>query len=91
MIYNQETKIALLEQNQKTIMEQFKTYSKENEEQHTKISETVLRMEEKLDYALDKKAGKWVEKAIIGFIIFILTGLGGYLGTIIYKLILSME
>ena len=63
------TKLALLEQANKTLMEKFDNYAKENEKQHANIMEslqdfhqatnnTLKSMEDKLDKALEKKADK---------------------------------
>ena len=56
-----QTRIALLEQNHKTIMEQFKNYSEENTRQHIEVKEMIMAIDDKLQLALDKKANKWVE------------------------------
>ena len=71
-----ETRIALLESNHETLME--------------KIESILIRFdkfEEKLDIALEKKAGKWVEGVIKWFGITIGTGILGYLGLLIVKAI----
>ena len=95
---NDQTRIALLEQNHITIMEQFKQSQLENKDEHQTIlksqtdfhretRETLDDMMRKLDIALEKKAGKWVEKVIWGTVIFFLSGLFSYLGVIVIKVI----
>ncbi len=80
------------------IMEQFTEQQKENVKQHEALlksqtdfheetKETLKYMMDKLDKALEKKAGKWVEKVIYGAAIFVITGLFSYLGTVIIKVI----
>ena len=54
------------------------------------IEKMVSSFDEKLDRALEKKANKWVEKFVAGFIIMILSGLFGYIGTLIYKTIIHI-
>lgn len=67
----------------------------QNTKDHNEIKETVVAFGEKLDKSLarmeDKFAGKWVEKAILGFIIIVLTGLCSYLGTLIYKAVIHLQ
>jgi hypothetical protein len=82
-----KTRIALLEQNHITIMEQFKQYNEENGSQHKSILEALEKLEIKLDTALEKKAGVWVEKVIWGTVIFFLTGFFGYMGSVVVKYI----
>lgn len=57
MEQSQETRIALLEQHNETIMEKIDA-----------IIEQLNHFEEKLDKALDKKADVWVEKALTWFL-----------------------
>ena len=54
---SQETKIAVLENNQKTMSKEI-----------TEIKDIVLKFDEKLDKALEKKANKWTESVIVWFI-----------------------
>ena len=70
----QENKITKLE-----TCYQFMTEKLEN------IEKMVVAFDAKLDKALEKKADKWVEKFLVGFVIFILTGLCSWIGTLIYK------
>lgn len=82
-----QTRIALLENNHQALMDLFKSYSEENTHQHQSILEALEKLETKLDNALEKKAGKWVEKVIWGTVIFFLSGLFSYLGMVVIKFI----
>ena len=62
---NNATKIAILETNITNIMEKLEEFQLDNKEQHTAIMEAVNKLESKLDYAIGKKADKWVEKILI--------------------------
>jgi hemerythrin len=44
-----QTRIALLEQNHKTIMDLFKSYAEENSKQHQEVKELIKEMATKLD------------------------------------------
>lgn len=61
----QEIEIALLKQNQQTIMEKLVEFQESNREQHEDIRALLKSMEDKLDRALEKKANKWVETGFI--------------------------
>ena len=62
-------------------------FMQENKEQHQMIMEAVSKLDSKLDKALETKAGKWVETFIVSAGAIIGTGLIGYLGTLLVKLI----
>lgn len=83
-------KLTTLEINQKNLMEQLENMNLANKEQHTLITKSLEKLETKLDRALETKAGVWVEKAIIGAIVFILTGLASYVGILIYNGIIHL-
>lgn len=55
------------------------------------IEKMVISFDAKLDKALEKKANKWVEKFIAGFIIILLSGFCTYLGTLIYKATIHLQ
>jgi adenylosuccinate synthase len=85
------TKIALLEQNQKTneqihqtMMEQFKQYNEENKEQHSELKTMIVEMRIGVKEAMEKKAGVWVEKA---FTWLLYTVAGIIVGTAMYLII----
>ena len=84
-------KIATLELNQKNIMEEIQRSNADNKEQHNEILAFIVRLDEKLDVALEKKANKWVERAIVGTVVFVLTGFASYLGVLIVQTMLHME
>ena len=58
MSKSDETRIALLEQSTITTMELFKSYAKENKEQHEELKELVADIGKKLDTTIEKKADK---------------------------------
>jgi len=72
----EKERIAILETNHKNIMEKIE-----------EILEKVDNLEKKLDCALDKKANIWVEKVLIWLGIIIGTGILGYIGSLIIKVI----
>jgi len=88
-----ETKerLLILEINQENLMNELKQLNIENKDQHKGIMDIVIRLEEKLDKALEKKANKWVEKAITGFVVLVLSGMASYIGMIIYKSIIYLN
>ena len=59
-----EVKLALLENNQKIIMEQFRQFDENNTKAHEQMLDIFTKLEEKIDKALEKKADVWVEKAV---------------------------
>jgi len=67
-----DTKIAILEENHKTIMEQFKTFNEENAKQHQAMLDGFQKLEDKIDEALSRKADVWVEKAVSWFIYLVM-------------------
>ena len=70
------TKVALLEQNHLNLMEKIE-----------EILERFDKLESKLDYALEKKAGIWVEGVIKWFGICVGSGILGYVGLQLIKVI----
>ncbi len=84
-------RLAVLEVNQDNMMEKLNEYQETNLSSHNSILEAVKSLESKLDSALSQKANKWVEKALIGFVIFVLTGLASYVGKLIYMSIIHLE
>lgn len=86
-----QTRIALLEQNHKTLMDLFKTYSEENAKQHENILQSLIAMQDKLDKALEKKADKWVEGILKWLGIFIGSGVLAYIGSLIIKAITHLQ
>ena len=80
-------RILVLEKNHEQFMKEFITYSEENSKQHTEIKELIEQMGQKLDTALEKKAGIWVEKVLIWFGSIVGIGVIGYLGSLIIKVI----
>lgn len=91
LVSDMKVKLALLEQSQNQIMDQFKNYHNENLEQHKSILEMVTNIESKLDKALERKANKWTEKFIVGFLVMFGTGVCGYIGSLIIKAILHLN
>ena len=83
-------RMIALEITQKNLMDQLIQFNNDNKEQHSQIFQVLKGLEDKLDLALEKKANKWVEKVIIGAIAFLLTGIFGYLGTLIIKTVLHL-
>jgi len=92
------TKIALLEQNQKTneqihltMMEQFKEYNNENKAQHQELKELIAEMRLDVKEALESKADKATVDRIQGFInwfgALVAVGVVSYIGTLFIKLI----
>ena len=57
----------------------------------SRIESMVVAFDTKLDKALEGKANKWVEKAVSGFVILLLTGFATYLGTLIYKATIHIQ
>jgi hypothetical protein len=86
-----DLKINTLEINQSNLMKQLETMNAENKADHKDIMDVIIRLEEKLDKALDRKANKWVEKAIISFVVLVLTGLSSYLGALIWQTIIHVN
>mgnify|MGYP001157809878 CR=1 FL=1 len=86
-----QTRIALLEQNHITLMEKLIEFQKDNKEQHENIIKNLNEMQIKLDKALLKKANKWVETYAIVFLVFIGTGLLGYLGSLLVKAVIHLQ
>ncbi|MCK9371291.1 hypothetical protein M0R04_15365 [Candidatus Dojkabacteria bacterium] len=70
------TRIAVLEANHKNLMDKLDD-----------ILDRFDKFEEKLDTALEKKAGKWVEGVIKWIGIIIGSGILGYIGGQLIKLI----
>jgi hypothetical protein len=64
-----KTQIAVLETKMEQITEQVKEGFSNNSKEHKEIIELF-------EIAMEKKAGKWTEKAIIGVVIFVLTAVG---------------
>ena len=74
---------AIIQSNEKSqlaIMESLSNF-------HVSNKEAMDAMNDKLDKALESKAGVWVEKVIIWTTIAIATGILGYFGTLIIKVI----
>ena len=86
-----QERLLALELNQKNIMEELQRFNQENKDQHNEILGLVKEMGSKLDLALDKKANKWVEKVIIGVVVFVLTGCATYLGALIVQAMLYLN
>jgi hypothetical protein len=80
-------RLTILETNNKNIMDKMEEFQIQNKESHQQIIEAVNKLESKLDCAIEKKAGKWVEKVIWGVIIFLMTGVFGYIGSVIIRTI----
>ena len=80
-------RLLALELSQKNFMDKFEEFKEDNQEGHQSIIDAVNKLELKLDGALDKKANRWVEKLIIWIGIIIGTGLIGYFGNLLLKLI----
>jgi len=84
-------RLAALETSQKLFMEENKKehgdLKKSMEDFHTMMFSNMKDLNDKLDKALDKKAGIWVEKVLIWLGVGIGGGLLAYLGNLIIKLI----
>jgi len=91
-------RLAILETNQNNIMEKLEEFQINNKEEHQDIvkslaefhTKTNLSMKEitdKLDKALEKKAGIWVEKVLLWFGAIAGAGILAYLGSLIIKVI----
>lgn len=63
------SQIAVLETKMEQITEQVKEGFSNNSKEHKEIVELFEK-------AIEKKAGKWTEKAIVGVVIFVLTAVG---------------
>lgn len=59
----------------------------QNKEEHNAILDAVNKLDAKIDKALEKKAGIWVEKVVIWFGVSIGGGLLAYLGYLLIKII----
>lgn len=84
-----ETKerLAILETNQKNMMDKLIESIKDNKESHEGIINMIVGIEAKLDKALEGKANKWVERVLTWLGISIGGGLISYLGYLLIKLI----
>jgi ribosomal silencing factor RsfS len=58
-----ETRIALLENNHKNLMDKLDDFKEKESEHHEEIKALILDFKEEVKEALDKKANVWVEKA----------------------------
>lgn len=81
----QQTFMDKLEQSIQDNKEAHSEIIKEAEIKHKSLLEMMLKIEEKLDTALEKKAGIWTEKVLIGFGVIVATGLLGWLGSLIIE------
>lgn len=79
-------RLTALEINQQNIMEKLIEFQEDNKEQHNKIVDSLNKLEQKLDSAIEKKADKtevdrirgiiqWVSYTIIGGVIVALLAL----------------
>lgn len=84
-------KIALLEQNHQTMMDNLNELKQENKEQHNEIKETMLAIMSRLDKAIDSKADKSTVDGIVKFLWWfggvVGTGVLGYMGLQLIKVI----
>lgn len=84
-------RLAILETTQKLFMEENKKEHRElmasQTDFHFEVKETLKELTDKLDKALEKKAGIWVEKVLIWAGVVIGGGVLAYLGKIIIKVI----
>ena len=74
------SQIAVLETQMKQVIKQVEEGFSDNSKQHEDIiksnNEGHQEMIKAFKESMDKKAGLWVEKAIIGVVIFVLTAVG---------------
>lgn len=96
MLGEQDKLIGILQTKQDTFMDKLEQSIQDNKEAHSEIIkeaeikhkslvEMMLKIEDKLDNALEKKAGIWTEKVLIGFGVIVATGLLGWLGSLIIE------
>jgi hypothetical protein len=78
-------RLTILETNHKNVMEKLEEFQKTNIEAHQNIIQGLTNLEAKIDGALEKKAGVWVEKVIWGVVVFLMTGVFGYIGSVIIR------
>ena len=88
-----ETKerLVALEVNQKNIMDKLEEMNISNKEAHNGIVEMIVKIEDKLDKALEKKANKWVEVLVIWVGRSIGVGLLAVIGGLIIKAIIHFN
>ena len=75
---NLDKKVAVIEQKIDDLSDKLTNYQKDNKEDHLSVRNLIIELD-------DKKAGKWVEKAVVGVVVFILTAVGGALLATILK------
>lgn len=80
-------RLTKLETNHQNLMEKIEENQKLNEDAHKAIMVVVEKIDSKLDSALEKKAGIWVEKVLIWLGIVIGGGVLGYIGMLLIKVI----
>jgi len=95
MSNSDETRIALLELTSKTLMDKLEEFQADNKEEHqdivkslegfhNKTNASIKEIQDKLDKALEQKAGIWVEKAFS----WLLYTVGGFIvSAIMYTII----
>ena len=85
-----ETQIALLQANHKTLMEEFKNYKIETNKNHEEIKSLIIDFKKEVKETLGTKADKksqWAETFLLWVGGIITTGLIGYLGYLVVKII----
>jgi hypothetical protein len=77
-------RLKALEITQANIMEKLEELQQSSKESHNALLEAIQKLEAKVDNALEKKAGVWVEKVLYSIGGFIGFGFLSYLGKLIY-------
>lgn len=77
-ITNLDKKVAVIEQKIDNLSDKIAVYQSDNKEDHKAVRDLIVELDE-------KKAGKWVEKAVIGVAVFIITAVGSALLATVFK------
>lgn len=89
--HEQDIKINSLEINQKTMAEALKDFKKENGERFDKVDKSFDEIKELIKEVANGKANKWVEIFLLWAGAIIGAGLLTFLGSLIYKAIITFK
>ena len=81
------TEIALLKQSQQNTMIKLNEFKETEATHHIELKELIAEMRAEIKETLDNKAGKWVEGVIKWVGIVIGSGIIGYVGSLLIKVI----
>jgi predicted nuclease with TOPRIM domain len=84
-------RLIRLETNYNNMSEKLEELKIENQTEHKDIKKMISDLTDKLDKTLETKAGKWVESAMVWFLVAVSTGILGIIGTLIFQAIVHFN